>query len=33
MSRCPKCQKNVKQPLHSKCGRCSNCCTCQKEGR
>ena len=28
MSRCPKCKKDVKQPLHTKCGRCSNCCTC-----
>jgi hypothetical protein len=26
MKRCPKCRKNVRQPLHGTCRRCSNCC-------
>ena len=29
MKVCPKCKKQVEQPLHRKCGQCTNCCTCR----
>jgi hypothetical protein len=33
MKVCPGCKKQVKQPPHSKCDRCTNWCTCQKSPR